>query len=227
MASPAIRRLPVRGPLDGLQTLADLQTYLGGIPASRIRLVPTPGTATEQDLLTVDARDDRICELIDGILVEKPMASYESYLGAILIHFILTYLDKHDLGVVLDAKGYLRLFPGRVRVPDVSFIAWKRMPNQECPAEKIWSLAPDLAAEILSEDNTAAEMDKKLKDYFSAGTRLVWYVDPKTRTVRVYTGVRKPTLLTENDSLDGMKVLPGFRLSINKWFARASRKPRR
>jgi Uma2 family endonuclease len=223
MASAALHE-PV---LDQLRTLADLQAYLGGIPTSRIRLKPVPGTGTEQDLLTILAKDERICELIDGIVVEKPMASYESYLGMVLGYFLMRFLDKHDLGVVLDAKGYLRLYPGRVRVPDVCFIAWKRMPNRECPDEKIWSLAPDLAVEILSEDNTVAEMERKLHDYFNAGSKLVWYVDPKARTVRVYTSVRKSIALTEADTLDGMKVLPGFKLPIKKWFARASRKPRK
>lgn len=226
MASPALRQ-PARRPLDQLRTLADLQAYLGGIPASRIRLNPLPGTGTEQDLLDVNARDDRICELVDGILVEKVMASYESYLGVILAYFLCRYLDKHDLGVVLDSQGYLRLFPGRVRVPDVSFVSWRRMPNQECPEEKIWSLAPDLAVEILSEGNTEEEMQQKLKDYFQAGSKLVWLVDPPTRSVRVYTSPRKVTLLGENDTLDGGKVLSGFKLPIKKWFARASRKPRK
>ncbi len=80
--------------------------------------------------------------------------------------------------------------------------------------------------EILSESNTAGEMETKLRDYFRSGTRLVWYVDPEPRTVRVYTSPRKSVLLTEQDTLDGGKVLPGFRLPIKKWFQRASRKPR-
>ena len=51
---------------------------------------------------------------------------------------------------------------------------------------------------------------------------LVWYVDPQARTVRVYTSARKSRLLTEDDLLDGGKVLPGLSLSIKTWFARAS-----
>jgi Uma2 family endonuclease len=226
MSSAAISTSSTNSPVR-FRTVADLQNYLGGVPAHRIRLQPTPGQATEQDVIEVDAREGMLCELIDGILVEKAMASFESYLGIILAHFLCLYLDTHDLGVVLDAKGYLRLFPGRIRIPDISFIAWKSMPNQELPDEKIWSLSPDLAVEILSADNTTAEMDQKLRDYFRSGAKLVWYVDPQTRTVRVYTSPRKSVLLTEADTLDGGKVLPGFALPIKKWFQRASRKPRK
>src|SRR5262249_38754938 len=105
---------------------------------------------------------------------------------------------------------------------DVSVILWKNMPGGVFPRDKIASLSPDLAVEILSEGNTEAEMARKLKEYFQAGTRLVWYVDPKTRTVRVYTTPRKSVLLTEDQALDGGKVLPGFSLSIREWFAGAT-----
>lgn len=225
MATAALR-LP-KPTANRFANAAELQDYLWGIPAHRIRLRPFPGQATEQDLLEVRDKESRVCELIDGILVEKPMASYQSYLGSVLIYFLYLYLEDHDLGVVLDAKGYLRLFPGRIRIPDVSFISWKRMPNQECPEEAIWSLAPDLAVEILSPENTAAEMEQKLIEYFQAGSKLVWYVEPEKRTVRVYTSPKRSMLLTESDTLDGGKVLPGFSLPIKKWFARASRRPRK
>jgi Uma2 family endonuclease len=209
------------------RTAADLQEYLGGIPAARIRLQPAPGEATEQDLLTIREQEGRICELVNGILVEKPMATFESRLAAILIYFLELFLEGHDLGAVLDGAGLLRLFPGRVRAPDVSFISWKRMPNQEFPDEAIAALTPDLAVEILSPSNTEEEMREKVRDYFRAGGKLVWIVDPVSRTVRVYTSQRRSVVLTEDGTLDGRKVLPGFALPIRQWFARASRRPRR
>jgi Uma2 family endonuclease len=207
-------------------TVADVLEHLGGIPAYRVRINPPPGQATEADLLAIDAQKGPICELIDGILVEKDMATYESWLAMVLIYFLQRYLDDHDLGIVLGEGGFLRLFPGQVRAPDVSFISWKRMPHQELPDEPIAALAPDLAVEILTKGNTKAEMDRKLREYFRAGSKLVWYVDPKPRTLRVYTSPRKSTLLTEDDTLDGGQVLPGFSLPIRQWFERARRKPR-
>jgi Uma2 family endonuclease len=214
-------------PLIKLRNCDELQEYLGGIPTRRIRIQPPPGEGTESDLLKIHDKEGRICELIDGILVEKDMASYEALLAGVLLHFIQSYLDHHDLGVALPGDGWLRLYPGLVRAPDVSFISWKRMPNQEFPDEAIASLRPDLAVEILSEGNTEREMDRKLKEYFRSGCKLVWYVDPKKRTVRVFTSATKSKMLTEKDTLDGGKLLPGFTLPIKRWFARASRKPRR
>src|SRR5262249_22684002 len=157
------------------------------------------------------------CELIDGILVEKDMASFESRLAGILVHLMESFLDDHDLGATLPGDGMLRLFPRQVRIPYVSYISWQRMPNQDLPDELSWYVVPDLAVEGLSKGNDEEEMDRKLKQYFQAGTKFVWHVDPKARTVRVYTSPRKSRLLGENDTLDGGKVLPGFSLSIKSW----------
>jgi Uma2 family endonuclease len=224
MASPAITSAPTA---PRFKTVADLQDYLWGIPLHRIRLVPPPGQATEKDLIEIQDKEDRTCELIDGILVEKEMATFQSRLAAVLIFFIEQFLQDHELGVVLDGSGFLRLFRGRVRAPDVSFISWKRIPGDEFPEDPVAALAPDLAVEILSKGNTDKEMDEKLQDYFRAGCKLVWYVDPVARTVSVYTSPKKCTLLTEDDTLTGSKVLPSFSLSIKKWFQRAIHKPRR
>ncbi|MCR4414001.1 MAG: Uma2 family endonuclease, partial [Thermoguttaceae bacterium] len=122
------------GPMDW--TFADVQQRLGGIPAERIRTFPAPGTATEEDVLRVMARTDRICELVDGILVEKVMSSFESLLAGTLIQLIRNFLDDRNLGVVLTGDGFLRLFPGRVRAPDVSFIRWERLPDDELPKDR-------------------------------------------------------------------------------------------
>ena len=66
-------------------------------------------------------------------------------------------------------------------------------------------------------------MGRKLVEYFHAGVRLVWYVDPKKRTVRVYTAPDKSALLREDQTLHGGDVLPGFSLSIREYFAKAER----
>jgi Uma2 family endonuclease len=212
---------------EGYSTIADLLDSLGSIPAYRIWMQPPPGHATEEDAILIQERYGRLCELIDGTLVEKAMGVFESQVAIILAYFLEGFRYAHDLGIVLGADGMYRLFPKQIRIPDVSFVSWKRMPNEELPSEKVPSLSPDLAVEILSAGNTEEEMDRKLKEYFRAGTKLVWYVDPQARTVRVFTSPLRSKLLSENDTLDGGKVLPGFSLSIKKWFQRASRKPRR
>lgn len=205
-------------------TLAHLHERLGNIPLDRIRCHPAPGTATEADVLVHFNGEKHLCELVDGVLMEKPGGYYESRLAACLIGFLEHFLDEHDLGIVLGADATLRLAPGLVRLPDVSFISWEHFPNRELPAEPILELAPDLAVEMVSEGNTTAEMERKLHEYFAAGARLVWYVYPQQRTVHVYTSPQHVRILDEEQRLEGGTVLPGFQVTIREWFARAGRR---
>jgi Uma2 family endonuclease len=208
-----------------VETLADLVKRLGNVPLERIRMHPAPGTATEEDVLVFPDGVKRLCELVDGVLVEKPMGLYESFLASVLGRFLQEYLDEHDLGIVTGESGPLRLKPGLVRMPDVCFIAWEQFTNEELTGQQpIPDVHPDLAVEVLSKGNTEEEMDRKLREYFAAGARLVWYVEPKDRTVRVYTSPTEVQLLHEDDTLDGGSVLPGFRLQIRDWFDRAKRR---
>jgi Uma2 family endonuclease len=207
-------------------TVADLLDHFGKIPPQRIRLHPAPGTATEQDVIDTEAREDRLCELVDGVLVEKVMGMRESCLAGVIIRLLGNHVDLNDLGLVTAPDGTLRLAPGLVRIPDVAFIPWEKLPSREYPEEPIPNLVPDLAVEVLSEGNTEEEMQRKLKDYFFAGTRLVWLVDPDKRDVRVYTAPDQFTRLTERQTLDGGAVVPGFCLPLAQLFARVSRQRR-
>jgi Uma2 family endonuclease len=204
-------------------TIADLLEELGGIPARRVLLEPTPGTATEKDLIAIHARTNRPYELVDGTLVEKAVGYDESILGFELGVILANYISVHDLGKAVGDNTMMRLFPGLVRMPDASFISWERYPKKKRRRAEIPTVAPDLVVEVFSKDNTRKEMQRKLEEYFRAGVRLVWYVDPVKRTVRVYTAVDRSTLLGEDDTLDGGDVLPGFTLSIRDWFAEAER----
>src|SRR5437762_523732 len=107
---------------DGPEMLTDLLERLGGISPSRVVLTPPPGTATEKDLLDLMDRTNRLYELVEGTLVEKAMGYLESSLAIVLAKFIGLFLDQHDLGNLAGADGTMRLMPGLVRIPDLSFV---------------------------------------------------------------------------------------------------------
>src|SRR5690349_16486995 len=114
-------------------TVADLMTRFGAMPLERIRFAPFPGTATEEDLVGLNERKEGLYELVDGILVEKVMGASESFLAAVLIRILGGWAAQRRLGAVLGADGLVRLAPGLVRIPDVSFVAWDRLPNRRFP----------------------------------------------------------------------------------------------
>jgi Uma2 family endonuclease len=211
----------LQAPLPVDWTLADLQEHLGGIPAERIRLLPPPGFATEEDVVQAAEREDRLYELEDGIMVEKAMGWYESVVALWIGSKINQYLETHDFGQVLGPDGAVKILRGKIKIPDVSFVRWERFPKKKLPRRPIPKLVPNLVVEVLSETNTPREMERKLTQYFAAGVELVWYVDPETRSAIVYTSPTDATEIGVNGYLDGGDVLPGFRLSLRELFRRA------
>lgn len=201
-----------------MATIADLLVRLGNVPARRVRLHPLPGTATENDVLAVEARENRLCELVAGTLVEKVRGYEESALACFLITYLVSYARPRKLGLVTGPDGTIRLMPGLVRIPDVAFLSRARYPAGKAPREPIPELAPDLVVEIMSKGNTKREMRLKLREYLRAGVRLVWYVDLKTRSVQVFTAIDQSVTPHEGDALDGGDVLPGFTLPLRQLF---------
>jgi len=205
---------------------AALLQQLGGVPLERIRLEAPPGTATEKDVLALRAGPERrLCELVDGVLVEKAMSVHGSLLATEIIQLLGPFVRANTLGIVLGADGMIRTFPDQVRIPDVCFISWDRYPSEEVPDEGISSFVPNLAVEVLSPGNTKAEIDRKLRDYFLAGVELAWVINPKTQTAKAYTSPEDVLPIGKTGSLDGGAVLPGFRLSLKQLFT-CLRRPR-
>jgi Uma2 family endonuclease len=211
------------GAVASWETIKELLEQLGGISPDRVRMDPLPGTATEEDLIRLNSRTDRLYELVDGTLVEKAMGYAEGFLAADLIALLRPMMDKNNLADVGGDGSTMRLLSKLVRIPDVAVIRWDRYPNGERPTEPVPELAPDLAVEVLSESNTAGEMQRKLKEYFLADVSLVWFVDPRKRTVEVFTAPDESTVFTEDDVLDGGDVLPGLSLPVRDVFARTPR----
>lgn len=201
------------------QSAAEWFHALGQVSLQRIVFDPWPGTATEQDMIRMVERDKRFVELLDGTLVEKPIGNYESLIAALISHAILSFVLPRKLGAVAGEQSMVRMSVGRVRMPDVTYTSFARCPGGKVPRDAIIGISPDLAVEVLSESNTRLEIQQKLTELFSSGTRLAWIVDPEAKTVEVYVQPAAPQrVLRENESLDGGEVLPGFTLSLAEIF---------
>ncbi len=200
-------------------SLADMLHRLGDVPLDRVLAHPAPGTATRDDVLRLcDGDFKRLCELVDGVLVEKAMGQRESRLAMWLAIQIGKYLETNNLGILTGADGPYSLEDDQIRFPDVAFIAWEDIPPDADPNTPMPDWTISLAVEAISPGNTRGEMKRKLKDYFAAGVELVWYLYPIERVVRVYTSELDCQTLTDADDLDGGDVLPGFRVSVQELF---------
>src|SRR4051812_26744567 len=120
------RTTPAR--TNGWLTLADVLHDLGDISPERIRMRPAPGRATEADLIRIRTHEKRLYELVYGVLVEKGMGAAQSCITSILCCRVGTFVEEHDLGYTMGADGPTRLLEGLVRLPDLSYVSWDRMP---------------------------------------------------------------------------------------------------
>lgn len=202
-------------------SFANLLRRLGGVPPERIRMNPAPGTATEKDLRRAGKP---ICELIDGVLVEKAMGTSEAMLGAYILRLIANFEEAHDLGIVLGGDGSIRIKKGLVRVPDVTFIPWSSLPEEELPREAFWQVTPGLIVEVLSPTNRKKEIERKLREFFNMGCSLAWVIDPRAKTARVHSAHDPFEEFTARGVLDASPVLPGFKLSLADVFGKLNRR---
>jgi Uma2 family endonuclease len=160
------------------------------------------------------------CELINGEIIEMNAAGAEH--GVIIIRIgarLDQYVERVGLGIVLGAEtGFIvARDPDSVRAPDVAFISRDRCPPDGVPKE-FWPGAPDLAVEVVSPTDKMADVRAKAEMWIAAGTKLVWIVIPKDRSVRIYRPGSPTTTLSETDSLDGEDVVAGFRCSVAEIF---------
>ena len=210
---------PSRAPLADVANVGDLLKRLGHVPAARVRLHPTPGTATEKDVLHVLDHENVPCELVEGTLVEKAMGWEESELAGLIVTYLNNFVRPRKLGVVTGADGTIKLFPGLVRIPDVAFASWDCFPDRKRPKQPIPQIAPDLVVEVLSKSNSRREMSKKVAEYLAAGVRVIWIIDHRKRTAHVHMAGGQTVVLNEHQVLDGGAVLPEFTLALHELFA--------
>ena len=158
-------------------------------------------------------------ELVRGQVVRELPAGFEhGGIGVQVASCPHAFVRRHGLGKVVAAETGFVLFddPPTVRAPDVAFVARDRLPADPRGFAR---LAPDLAVEIVSPSNTHAEIQDKVFDYLDAGSRLVWVVEPRTRSVTAYRSRTEVRVVAGSDTLDGHDVLPGFQLRLDELFA--------
>ncbi len=173
---------------------------------------------TAEELLSAPSDLGR-CELVRGeLIMMSPGKGRHGAVEARIVRWLLSFVDPNDLGEVFGSSaGYvLSRNPDTVREPDVSFLGTERLKGQDL--DTFLEGAPDLAVEVLSPSNTAAEMREKMADYFGAGCRVVWIVDPLRRSVVVHRPDGSSLILTEDDTLTEEEFLPGFSLVVAELF---------
>ena len=159
-------------------------------------------------------------ELVRGcVRVMTPASGGHGLVSGNIFVLLSVHVRRHGLGVCFaDSTGYtLPNLMNTVRAPDASFVRTDRLPP-EGVNEGFLQLAPDLAVEVLSPSESAADLSEKLDDYFAAGTRAVWVIEAATRSVTIHVLDQQPVVVARDEVLHGGIVLPLFACSVAELF---------
>ena len=162
--------------------------------------------------------EDKRYELDEGELIAMTRPAYEhnQALQNLLVELVL-YFRKNRIGQALVSENLYALSPNTRLAPDVAVILGDR--RAELRKAKVIHIIPDIAAEVLSPSETPAKIHRKLTQYFTAGVKQVWLINPEDRTVEIWTGPMLPEpALTGADSITST-LLPGFTLGLPELFS--------
>ncbi|MDP9311774.1 MAG: Uma2 family endonuclease [Chloroflexota bacterium] len=178
-----------------------------------------PQLITSDDLLQMPDDGFRY-ELVRGELRRMSPASYRH--GKIIINITLSlgqHVRDHQLGDVFAAETGFKLTadPDTVRAPDVSFVRRERV-EAVGATEGYWPGAPDLAVEVISPNDLYTDVEEKVIEFLAAGTGMVLVVNPRKHTVTVYRALADISILTEDDTINGEEVVPGWMLAVRDVF---------
>ena len=178
-----------------------------------------PKLLTADDLLRLSSKGVK-GELIRGVLHETMSAGVNH--GKIVVKLVLllgAFVMPRNLGTLLasDTGILLERNPDTVREPDVAFISSEKMPiGADVPGYS--EVVPDLVVGVASPSDSLAEVRRKAEMWLDHGVRLVWVAHPVTHTIDVYQANGSVIALTEDDTLDGGEVLPGFTCEVRDIF---------
>ena len=211
-------RLPDPAPVPaGIRTLADFLHWVGDVPADRVLLRPAPGMGNASDVLRLERQENRLCELICGVAVEKRLGYKEMSVAAVLLGALQEHVEAKQLGVVTGPEGFYRLSEHLVRIPSVAFCVEGTFRGDIAPGEAAAGTVPQFVAEVI-EGPTSTELQRRIEDYFANGVKLVWVIDLDSRTATIYASPKKFKTVPARGTLEGGRLLGGFKMQLAKLF---------
>ena len=178
-------------------------------------MATVPQLMTADDLLAMPD-DGFLYELVRGEVRQMSPAGHRH--GKIVINLTLAlgqHVRARQLGEVYAAETGFRLAsdPDTVRGPDVAYVRRERV-DEVGDEDGYWPGAPDLAIEVISPNDLYTDVEEKVIEYLDAGTGMVLTVNPRKRTVTVYRALSTISILTQDDTIDGEDIVPGWTLAV-------------
>lgn len=158
---------------------------------------------------------DHDFEYIGGEIYEVVSDPQSSKLGARIVTFLGMYLLQNDIGHITGADGGYVVMEERY-IPDAAFIRYSRQPEL-VSSEGYNPNPPDLAVEVVSPTDSEKKLSIKISNYLAAGT-IVWVLYPDDAEIAIHRPGQSVIILTQDDTLSGGDLLPGFALPLRDVF---------
>jgi Uma2 family endonuclease len=158
-------------------------------------------------------------ELVKGEIIPlMPTGHPHGFYEVNLATFLNVFVRTHKLGRVLGGEVgiYTHRQPDTVRGVDVAFISHERLAQVQ--SKSFLDICPELIVEVMSPADTWSEVHEKLEEYFAVGAQLIWVVDPRRQRLHIYRSLTDLEILTDQDTLTGGEVLPGFQVPVVELF---------
>ena len=178
----------------------------------------TKTVLTAQEFDNYPFEEDKRYELDEGELIEmtRPTYQHNRVLGHLFVELTI-YFRNTRIGEALISENRYALSPNTRRAPDVAVILGDR--HEELKNAKVIPIIPEIAAEVLSPTETPRMIHRKLKQYFSAGVKEVWLIDPEVREIEIWKGPSLPDPVLATGDVLASALLPGFALPLKELFA--------
>lgn len=182
-------------------------------------LYPRQGEWTEEHYFSLPDTN-RYVELSEGRLIMPPHPTrrHQVVLEELYVH-MRAFVKEKNLGEVRIAPLPVRLWPGKIREPDIFFVAKEHFDRIN---EKVFGV-PDLVVEVISFSTEKTDRVEKFVEYAKAGVSKYWIVDPEEKTVEVY-GLREGEYLLvgkyDTSQIATSEILSGFKVRVDELFLR-------
>lgn len=171
-----------------------------------------------EEFLRLSSASSQRLELVDGEVVAAVTPGLRhGELAVYLSGLLLPHARRLGGTVAVEVGCWLSRDPDKVRVADVVYLAPERVPDPE-RRHKFLEGASDLVVEIVSPEDRVAEIQVKIGEYLAHGCRLLWLVEPESRTITIHRPDRSARVLTVDDMLSGEDVIPGFQVTVREVF---------
>ncbi len=182
------------------------------IPVKRVK--PTFQTVADFEKWQSKRKSDYNYEFYYGEIIKKqPMKQLEFLIVKFLTRwFTKTAAYKAEAELLAEADSYVDEF--RKRIPDLALFSLEEMRK----AHKGEKIQTTFAIEILSDSESLQHIENKIQDYFDAGVLTVWYINPKTKKIYVYTSPTDVKIYFGDMIVNAQPALPDFEFPVHKLF---------